>query len=118
ILFIAGIVVTVLANAVGLVLCLICIVAVVVPVLINAANTNLRREGVEERARREIEWSDEFDKKKDEIIAEQKLEERGLQYLGIDKENLIKDDKDNVSSFYISGNNFDGGWRRIDTVYR
>lgn len=118
ILFIAGIVVTALVNAVGLVLSLIGIVAVVVPVLKKAANTNLRREWAEERARRETEWSIEFDKKKGEIIAEQKLEERGLQYLGIDKENLIKDDKDNVSSFYISGNNFDGGWRKIGTVYR
>lgn len=64
ILFIAGIVVTVLANAVGLVLSLIGIVAVVVPVLKKAANTNLRREWAEERVRREIEWSAEFDKKK------------------------------------------------------
>lgn len=71
-----------------------------------------------ERSRRAYEWPKEFDERAKKIIAEQKLEERGMNYLGIDGENLIKDEKDGSSSFSIRGNNYDGGWRRTNDVYR
>ena len=63
-------------------------------------------------------WCGEFDKAAQKVIADQKLEERGMNYLGIDPDNLIKDDKNGTSSFSIRGNNYEGGWRRTNGYYR
>lgn len=115
---IAGIVVTVVWNAIGLIASAIGAILIVGPILILMRAKGYQQKWMQELNRRASEWPQEFDKTAAQIIKDQKFEERGMSYLGIDPENLIKDEKSGASSFDIRGNNYDGGWRRINGFYR
>lgn len=97
----------------GIVALLIGALLIALPIIKHAKLTGYLKKWDEEFRRRSTQWPGEFDKKQKEIIEQQDLEKRGMELLGIDEDNLIKDEKNGTSSFYIHGNNFDGGWRKI-----
>lgn len=109
-------------NFVGVLFVLLAALLIALPIVKRAVALAYRNKWDAEFTRRFNEWPIAFDNEKDRIIKELNLEEKGRDYLGIDVDNLIKDEKGESSSFYISGNNFDGAWRKTTlngvTTYR
>lgn len=109
-------------NFVGVLFVLLAALLIALPIVKRAVALAYRNKWDAEFTRRFNEWPIAFDNEKDRIIKELNLEEKGRDYLGIDVDNLIKDEKGESSSFYISGNNFTGYWRSYNvdgkTIYR
>ncbi len=98
---------------IGIIVLLFGALLIALPIIKKVTATAYRDKWDAEFNRRLTEWGTAFDNERQRIIDELKLEEKGRDYLGIDVDNLIKDEKGEASAFYISGNNFDGAWRRI-----
>lgn len=107
---------------IGIIVLLFGALLIALPIVKRAVALAYRSKWDAEFTRRFNEWPTTFDNERKRIIEELHLEEKGRDYLGIDVDNLIKDEKGEASSFYISGNNFDGAWRKTTlngvTTYR
>lgn len=103
---------------VGLIGLAVAAILIVPPILKKSKAKAYYDQWMAEFNRRSSTWCGEFDKAAQKVIDDQKLEERGMNYLGIEKKHLIEDENNGLSSFYIIGSNFEGGWRRTNGYYR
>lgn len=120
-----GAIVAVLGLILGIAVSVVLLIATVVggiiialPIVKNKQEVAYKSAWNAEWSRRNNTWPAEFDKFREKTIKDQNLKDRGMNYLGVDAENLIKDEKGESSAFSIRGNNFDGAWRRTNGVYR
>ncbi len=117
---IVGIVLSVvLKTAIAAIICaVIGAILIVPPILKNTAAKAYLAKWNEEFQNRSNTWWGEFDKTAQKIIDDQKLKERGMEYLGIDADQLAKDENMSDTAFFITGNNWEGGWRRRGDDWR
>lgn len=103
---------------VGLIGLAVAAILIVPPIIKKSKAKTYYNKWMEEFNSRSSIWCGEFDKSARKVIDDQKLEERGMRYLDIDKKMLIEDENNKASAFCIRGNNYEGGWRRTNGYYR